>query len=79
MHLCVPLAASLAAVANPIINDCWISYCFVFSNSTSHSVVYMVTTREIESCSFSVFDLQVGFVQPHIYRTLKFRGCWLSG
>lgn len=50
MHLCVSLAASLTAVANPIINDGRISYCFESSNSTSHSVVYMVTAREIKSC-----------------------------
>lgn len=46
MCLCLSLAASLAAVANPIINDCWISYCFASSNSAPHSAVYVVTTEK---------------------------------
>lgn len=40
-------AGSLGAAANPIISDCWISHHFMSSNSKSHSVVQMVTTREI--------------------------------
>lgn len=40
-------AASLAAIANPVINDNWISHCFLSSNPVSHSVVQMVTVKEI--------------------------------
>lgn len=46
MCLCLSLAASLAAVANPIINDCRISYCFASSNSAPRSAVYIVTTEK---------------------------------